>query len=91
VVAGRLEKLSEFFVSPGFLEEKMWLYLATDLRETTQRLDSDEFIEIVRMSLGQALEMISDGEIQDAKTIIGLLLAAPRVGAITLGPDYPAV
>jgi len=37
VVAGRLEKLCEFFVSPGFCEEKMWLYLATDLRETQQR------------------------------------------------------
>src|SRR6266516_2118339 len=32
--AGQMEKLAEFFVSPGFCEEKMWLYLATDLRET---------------------------------------------------------
>src|SRR3954462_10071950 len=38
VVAGNLEKLTEFFVSPGFCEEKMWLYLATDLTETRQRL-----------------------------------------------------
>src|SRR5437870_5671686 len=42
VVAGKLEKLCEFFVSPGFLSEKMWLYLATDLQETAQRLDEDE-------------------------------------------------
>src|SRR5216110_4009496 len=48
VVAGKLEKLCEFFVSPGFCEEKMWLYLATDLTETTQRLDEDDALEVVR-------------------------------------------
>src|SRR6476469_7134235 len=61
LVAGKLEKLSEFFVSPGFCEEKMWLYLATDLTETAQRLDDDELIEVVRLSLEEALEMISAG------------------------------
>ncbi len=90
-VAGNMEKLSEFFVSPGFCEEKMWLYLATELSPTEQRLEHDELIEIVRIPIAQALERISDGEIQDAKTIIGLLLAAPRVGALELGVDYPAV
>jgi ADP-ribose pyrophosphatase len=83
-VAGKLEKLAEFFVSPGFLEEKMWLYLATELVETEQKLDDDEVIEVVRIPFSQALEMISDGEIEDAKTIIGLLLAAPRIGSPTL-------
>jgi len=91
VVAGNLEKLSEFFVSPGFCEEKMWLYLATDLKETTQRLEDDEFLEVVRLPVDRALQMITDGEIEDAKTIIGLLLAASRLGASTLMPDYPAV
>ena len=91
IVAGRLEKLSEFFVSPGFCEEKMWLYLATELTPTAQRLEEDELIEIVRLPVDRALQMISDGEIEDAKTIIGLLLAAPRLGAATLDPLYPAV
>jgi ADP-ribose pyrophosphatase len=91
VVAGRLEKLSEFFVSPGFCEEKMWLYLATDLGETQQHLDDDEAIEIVRVSIDRALQMITDGEIEDAKTIIGLMLAAPRIGDSAFAPDYPAV
>ena len=45
LVAARLEKLSEFFVSPGFLEEKMWIYLATDLSEGKQLLDDDEVLE----------------------------------------------
>jgi ADP-ribose pyrophosphatase len=90
-VAGRMEKLSEFFVTPGFCEEKMWLFLATDLGETAQRLEPDELIEVVKLPMTQALEMIADGDIQDAKTIIGLLLAAPRLRAIGVGADYPAV
>src|SRR5215471_9778997 len=36
LIAAKLEKLAEFFVSPGFCEEKMWLYLATDLKQTAQ-------------------------------------------------------
>ena len=91
VVAGKLEQLTEFFVSPGFCEEKMWLFLATELSETRQRLDDDEILEIVRVPFSEALEMITDGEIQDAKTIIGLMLAAPRVGPPMLEIDYPAV
>lgn len=91
LVAGRMEKLSEFFISPGFLSEKMWLYLATDLRETQQRLEEDEAIEIVRVSIDRALQMITDNEIEDAKTIIGLLIAAPRLGFSPFAPDYPAV
>src|SRR6185295_6529828 len=91
LVAARLEKLSEFFVSPGFLEEKMWVYLATDLSEGQQLLDEDEILEIVRIPIEEALEMITSGEIQDAKTIIGLMLAAPRVGSPMLEIEYPAV
>ena len=91
LIAGRLEKLSEFFVSPGFCEEKMWVFLATDLSESEQRLEDDEIIEIVRMPFTQALSMITTGEIEDAKTIIGVMLAAPRVGPSMLEAAYPAV
>jgi ADP-ribose pyrophosphatase len=85
VVAARLEKLSEFFVSPGFVEEKMWVYLATDLTQTSQRLEDDELLEIVRMPFTRALEMVASGEIEDAKTIIGLTMAATRLGISTQG------
>jgi ADP-ribose pyrophosphatase len=90
LVCGRMEKLSEFFVSPGFLEEKMWVYLATQLSETQQRLEDDELIEVVRLPLSQALNMITTGEIEDAKTIIGLMLAAPRVGPSMFENTYPS-
>ena len=91
LVCGRLKKLSEFFVSPGFCEEKMWVYLATELTETEQRLEDDEVIEVVRIPFSQALSMITTGEIEDAKTIIGVMLAAPRVGPSMLEAAYPAV
>ncbi len=90
-VAGQMEKLSEFFVSPGFLEEKMWVFLATDLTQTQQQLEDDEILELVRIPFTQALSMITTGEIEDAKTIIGVMLAAPRVGPSMLEADYPAV
>jgi len=89
--AARLEKLSEFFVTPGFCEEKMWVYLATELTETEQQLEDDEIIEVVRIPFSQALTMITTGEIEDAKTIIGIMLAAPRVGPPMFETGYPAV
>ena len=91
LVAARLEKLSEFFVSPGFCEEKMWVYLATELSEGEQALEDDEILDVVRLPIADALEMITSGEIEDAKTIIGLMLAAPRVGSPLLEIEYPAV
>lgn len=91
LTAGRLEKLSEFFVSPGFCEEKMWVFLATELTEGAQNPEEDELLDVVRLPIDEALEMISSSEIQDAKTIIALMLAAPRVGAPFLDVEYPAV
>jgi ADP-ribose pyrophosphatase len=91
VRAGRLEKLAEFFTTPGFCEEKLWVFLATDLTATQQSLEGDEMLEIVRVPFARALEMVATGEIEDAKTIIGLLLAAPRLGLTPPGADYPAV
>ena len=83
VVAGRMEQLSEFFTTPGFCSEKLWVFLATDLTASVQNLEDDEIVEIVRLPFTRALEMISSREIEDAKTIIGLLLAASRLGIET--------
>jgi ADP-ribose pyrophosphatase len=90
VRAGRIEKLTEFFISPGFLEEKMYLFLATDLIEVGQKLEDDELLNVVRVTFPQALEMIADGRIEDGKTIIGIMMAAPRF-AESAGARYPAV
>jgi len=78
-VADRIEKLCEFYISPGFLSEKMFVYLATGLRETKQNLEEDEVIEISRVTFDEALQMIERGEIEDAKTITGILLAQRKL------------
>jgi ADP-ribose pyrophosphatase len=78
--AGKMEKLLEFYVSPGFLTEKMHLFLATGLAESEQNLDEDENISIERLSFEEIFDMIRRNHIVDAKTIIGLLLAGKRYG-----------
>lgn len=80
VTAKTIEKLTEFYVSPGFLTEKMHLYMATDLTETEQNLEEDELLTIERLSFPQAFEAIKSGEIVDAKTMIGLILAGAIFG-----------
>ncbi|MCY7376072.1 MAG: NUDIX hydrolase [Pyrinomonadaceae bacterium] len=80
VTARKIEKLSEFYVSPGFLSEKMFVFLATDLTETAQKLEADELIEVKRFTFPQVFETIRQDGIEDAKTIIGLILAGRRFG-----------
>jgi ADP-ribose pyrophosphatase len=76
VTAGNMEKLCEFWVSPGFLTEKMHLYLATELTETQQNLEGDEILTVERHPIGDLIKMVDNGEIEDAKTIIGITMAA---------------
>lgn len=83
VRATKIEKLAEFFTTPGFCEEKIWVYLATGMIETAQNLEGDEQLDVVRVSFERAFEMIADGEIEDAKTIIGIGMAAQRLGIQT--------
>jgi ADP-ribose pyrophosphatase len=71
--ARKFERIAEFYVAPGYCEEKIYVYLATDLQASAQNLDDDEEIEIVRMPLASALERVRAGEINDAKSIVGLL------------------
>jgi ADP-ribose pyrophosphatase len=80
VTAAKVKKLTEFYVSPGFLTEKMHLYMATGLTETQQRLEEDEILSIERYSFPEAVKMIESDEIVDAKTMIGVTLAAKRLG-----------
>lgn len=82
VVAGKIEKLTEFYVSPGFLTEKMHVFLATDLRESKQNLDEDEFLSIEKYSFEKAFEMIRSGEIEDAKTMVGIIMAGAKLGFV---------
>ncbi len=76
LVAGTLTYLTTIFTTPGFTDEQIRLFMATDLKSGTTRFDQDEFIEPVKLTLSEALEKIRAGEIGDAKTIVTLLYAA---------------
>jgi len=74
--AEAFRKLAEFSVAPGYCEERIHVYLATGLVKSAQNLDDDEEIESVQMPLAEALRLVRTGEIDDAKSIVGLLTAA---------------
>jgi ADP-ribose pyrophosphatase len=70
--AGKLDLLSSIFTAPGFTDEVIHIYKATGLTKGRQQLDRDEVLEIVEVSLHEAIEMIRAGSIRDAKTMVGL-------------------
>ena len=73
--ARSIQFLHAFYLSPGILDEKMHLYLATGLTEGEAAREEGEEIENWLMPLDQAINMIYRGEIKDAKTIVGLFWA----------------
>lgn len=77
---GVLESLGGIFTAPGYTTEFIHLYLARDLSESRLAMDEDEFIEVVRVPLREALAMLNTGEINDGKSAAALLLTARRLG-----------
>lgn len=73
--ARRLVKLFEGYLTPGYCNEYMHYYLASDLFAAAAPPDEDECIEIMTVSLDQAKQMIKDGSIEDSKTALGIYLA----------------
>jgi ADP-ribose pyrophosphatase len=71
-----MDRLTTFWTTPGFTDERIHIYLATGLTRGETRHEADEFIELATFSLSEALRMIERGDITDGKTIIGLLFAA---------------
>lgn len=79
VRAGTLRLLASIHTTPGFTDEVIHLFLATDLSEVPARPEADEVIERHRLAGAEALAMIHRGEITDGKTICALFLAlSPR-------------
>lgn len=74
--AGTLRPLTRIHTTPGFTDEVIRLWVASELEEGAADLDDDEFVEVVRMPFSQALEMVRDGTITDCKSIATLLYAA---------------
>ena len=76
LVAGELRYLTAIWTTPGFTDERIHLFAASNLSEGPTSYDHDEFIERAPMPLSEALRMVRDGEITDGKTICALLYAA---------------
>lgn len=71
--AKNIEYLTEFYSTPGFCTEKLSIFYAKDLEFVGQNLDEGENLEVVEMSLEEAMSMIESGEIMDGKTISSIL------------------
>ena len=70
--AGKLELLSTIFTAPGFTDEVIHIYKASELSRGRQNLDRDEVLEVVEVSLRDAIEMMRVGKIRDGKTMVGV-------------------
>jgi len=76
VKAGRVEPLTTIWTTPGFTDERIHLFWAADLTAGTHAREPDEFIEVRPTPLSEALQLIRDGVISDAKTAVALLFVA---------------
>ena len=76
MAAKDLRQIAAFYSSPGFASEKLYIFLATGLYPVDVSKPDDEELDVVRIPLTNALRMAQNGEIEDGKTLVALLLAA---------------
>lgn len=74
--AAHFEHMFTMYTTPGFTDEKIHLFMAIGLERGESAREQDEFLTLSPFPLSRALEMVEAGEIQDAKTALGLLYAA---------------
>jgi ADP-ribose pyrophosphatase len=77
-VATKLTKLTSIYTTPGFCDEELHIYLASDLKQSPnghQREEGESSMTLHILGLADAVKMAISGELQDSKTIVGLLLA----------------
>ncbi len=85
IKADTWERGPRFWTAPGFCNELMHLYLATDLSDQPGYSDPDEDLEVEWLTLSRALAAVDDGAIHDAKTIAAVLWLARRLRAAATG------
>ncbi|GMA52454.1 ADP-ribose diphosphatase [Alicyclobacillus contaminans] len=71
--ADTVEPVHTFYTSPGFADEKIWLFYTNRVAQGAQALDEDEFVDIEVLSRAEVQSLLSGGRIQDAKTLVALL------------------
>lgn len=79
VRAASLRPLGAIWMTPGFCDERIWLFLATGLSEGRQRLERDEVLRVEPMPLAEAERLALEGGIDDAKSICAILRAARAI------------
>jgi ADP-ribose pyrophosphatase len=79
MAAGKLERIGNFYLAPGYSTEYMAVFLATELRHDPLKADDDEFLQLEKIPVKKAFEMAERGELPDAKTLAALLLARPHL------------
>jgi ADP-ribose pyrophosphatase len=72
--AGKFTFLAEVYPTPGYTDERLHLYAAGRLAFKGQKLDSDEFLSVLKVPFEEAVEMCFGGEIKDAKSVIAILM-----------------
>lgn len=75
MAAGKLERIGNFYLAPGYSTEYMAVFLATELTHNPLEADADEFLELEKIPINQAIAMAEKGEMPDAKTLAALFLA----------------
>ncbi len=73
--AGELIHMGSFYLAPGYSTEYMGVFLARDLKHNPLDADEDEFLSVEKIPVKDAFDMASRGEIPDAKSLAGLLMA----------------
>ena len=77
---GRLTDLGFLYVSPGFCTERLYLYLAQDVKQVPVHSDEDEFLDIVHLPFGELVDMVMSGQITDGKTVTAILKTKVMLG-----------
>lgn len=75
--ASKITPLGEFYITPGYSTEYLYIFLAEDLTPDPLPLDEDEVITVVKAPINQVFQWVREKRIRDAKTLAALLLAQP--------------
>lgn len=85
-----LWQLGEFWAAPGYSTERVWVFVAEQLKPGLMRFDESEEMQVLFLAYAEALEAVRSGEIADARTIVALLRWGDQIfGALRPEPYRP--
>jgi 8-oxo-dGTP pyrophosphatase MutT (NUDIX family) len=79
MAAGRLERIGEYYLAPGYSTELMVVFVAQELVPDPLPADTDEFLEVVRVPVEDAVQMVARGQLPDAKSLAAMYIAQPSL------------